>query len=467
MKVLPSVTPTAEQLKVIVDDSGFAVIRGAAGSGKTTTAILRLKFLIRKWINHNKRMSIEAPIHVLVLTYNRPLRGYISELVDEQIKDIREIKLEVKTFAKWAFDKLRRPPILDDAIRRSFLTPLFSRFKQEDKFLYDELEYALGRFMPEDLSNYLDCERTGRGSSPKWDKSLRHQFMEEVITPYSAWKRRNKVFDFNDLAVQLVKTSVPPKYQVILVDEAQDFSANECRAVLNHTDTSHSITFILDGAQRIYPKGFIWKEIGVKIRPNQIRTLQHNYRNTKQIASFVKPILEGVDIGGEDGAIPNLDSCDNDGPLPILLQGAYQHQVNWVLKHYLPKVDLRQESIAFLKPLGGKWFDTLKSSLNKAKFPFEEITKESEWPTGDVNIALSTMHSSKGLEFDHVIILGLNQQVTPHGDESGDVSFESVRRLFAMACARARKGLVVGYKPSEASSLIRLLTKGTYKETTV
>lgn len=43
MKTLPPVTPTPEQLAIISNPiAGGQLIRGAAGSGKTTTALLML-----------------------------------------------------------------------------------------------------------------------------------------------------------------------------------------------------------------------------------------------------------------------------------------------------------------------------------------------------------------------------------------------------------------------------------------
>ena len=46
VKTLPPIKPTAEQLPLISDNNlGIEVIRGAAGSGKTSTAILRLRSL--------------------------------------------------------------------------------------------------------------------------------------------------------------------------------------------------------------------------------------------------------------------------------------------------------------------------------------------------------------------------------------------------------------------------------------
>lgn len=85
------------------------------------------------------------------------------------------------------------------------------------------------------------------------------------------------------------------------------------------------------------------------------------------------------------------------------------------------------------------------------------------WPTGPEQIALSTIHSAKGLEFDHVLLPGLNQEVTPHGDEPGDASEQHFRRLVAMAIGRARKTVTMGFKPGEESSLISLLDADTYE----
>ena len=78
-------------------------------------------------------------------------------------------------------------------------------------------------------------------------------------------------------------------------------------------------------------------------------------------------------------------------------------------------------------------------------------------------MALSTIHSAKGLEFDHVLVPGLNSEVTPHGEGDDDGTLESLRRLLAMGVGRARETVSIGYKPGEASTLIALLDPSTYK----
>jgi superfamily I DNA/RNA helicase len=66
------------------------------------------------------------------------------------------------------------------------------------------------------------------------------------------------------------------------------------------------------------------------------------------------------------------------------------------------------------------------------------------------------------LEFDHVILVGLNAEVTIHGQEDDDDSLLTLRRLLAMGIGRARESVILGYKPSEASRLVDYLDPKTY-----
>lgn len=167
---------------------------------------------------------------------------------------------------------------------------------------------------------------------------------------------------------------------------------------------------------------------------------------------------------GEDGTLPDFNSCVRNGSTPLVIKGRYSEQVDYVLNHIESNIDLSKESVAFLHPLGYKWFDCLRQELRRHSIGFVEITREDEWPIGPENVALSTMHSAKGLEFDHVFILGLNDEVTPHEEETGDTTFENLRRLLAMAITRAKESVILGYKPEEASALISLLDPTTFCE---
>jgi superfamily I DNA/RNA helicase len=462
MRVLRSVEPTPEQLQVIMDPNpGFWLIRGAAGSGKTTTALLRLRFLARFWRERRVDLEIDDPVRILVLTFNRTLRGYVKELAEAQVLAGPDLELTVSTFGHWAMD-LIGDPVLETNRRESKIRELGRGLGLDNRFLLDEVDYVLGRLMPADLNAYLGLRRDGRGQAPQMQRPMRERLLADVIEPYRAWKQEHGHVDWNDLAVFLAENKLCPPYDVVIVDEAQDFGANVIRAVVNHVsddEREHSTTFIRDTVQRIYPRAFTWAEVGLQIPQAQNVHLTRNHRNTKQIAAFARPLVEGVEQA-EDGALPDFQGATRDGPLPIVLCGLYSEQTAWVIEWLRNIPD--DEAVAFLHPLG--WFRYLRPALDAAGIDYVTITQRSEWPDGDENVALSTMHSAKGLEFDHVVVLGLNADVVPHGEEEGDAQLENHRRLLAMALGRARQSVVVGYKPEEAARLVDYFQDGTYEE---
>lgn len=465
MRILESVSPTPEQLRILTDSgSGFRLIRGAAGSGKTTTALLRLKQLCRSRLSRRERLGVVDPVRVLVLTYNTTLQGYISELARRQVAGNPGLVLDVRTFSKWAVGMVGPVNILD---HRQIDLLLHTSVRQvvgpggPVEYFVQEVEYVLSMFDPEDLSSYLTLKREGRGSTPRVERPLRQRLLDEVIAPYQKVKADRGAMDWNDLALA-AKDASGPEYNVVIIDEAQDFSANQIRAVLAHLAEDASVTFVIDAVQRIYPRFFRWNEVGIAIRPNQIYRLTRNHRNTRQIAAFARPLVEGLPPE-DDGSLPDFSSCEDDGPMPVVVLGKYNEQIKFMLDRLIETIDLTSESVAVLQPSGGGWFNYARRALQDRGIPFCELTRQSEWPTSSENVAISTIHSAKGLEFDHVLLPGLNQELTPHGPEDGDGSLEGWRRLFAMGVGRARRSVMVGTKPGEQSTLIGMLSADTYE----
>lgn len=463
MRALINVQPSPEQLALFsYTKPGAVLIRGAAGSGKTTTALLKLRTLIGFYLSRRGRSGDTEPIRVLVLTYNTTLKGYIEELTNQQVAPSAQIEIEIQTFAKWAKDNFSKLTLVPPEEKRAKLFDLCQDFTLPFDFLEEEIEYVVSKFLPEDIDAYLSVKRDGRGSTPRVEKATRELLINNVIKPYYQWKQDSKYVDWNDLAVLLIKKKYF-NYDIVVTDETQDFSANQIRAIMNQLAKDHSVTFVLDTAQRIYARGFTWQEAGVTIRSDQSHRLSKNYRNTVETAQLAYSILKDLPID-DDATIPDFSSSTRHGPLPLVLSGKFSKQLEYVLNKVIPKIDLKNESVAFLHPKGYGWFDGIRVGLTKAKLDYVEITRSPEWPQGPENIALSTIHSAKGLEFDHVIILGLNSEVTPHGEEDEDDKLCMLRRLLAMGVGRARMTVTLGYKATDKSALFNYIDPKTYQE---
>lgn len=469
MRSLSSVTLTAEQIKLLVDPQpGIRIIMGAAGSGKTTLAIGMLHMALGYLLGDKKRTGRTEPIRAVVFTFNRTLSAYIKNLTEETIAKVKakpsDINLEITTLANYAYRNFRESSeaILDKASQNVMIKNLSANIDLDPEFLINEVEYLLGRFLPENLTNYLDFERTGRGTSPRVDRKLREVLLETVIKPYTRLKNEQSKLDWNDLFLRMAHYKFQP-IDIIIVDESQDFSANELRAILNQSASVGYTTFVLDTAQRIYARGFTWKEIGLDIRPEQTHRLQKNYRNTLEIATFASQLIDAKKLD-ENGTLPLFSSSEMGGRLPIIFEGTFTDQVNEALDFIREHVDLSNETVAFLHAKGGGWFKSLKQALNAVNLEYIEITRTNEWPDGDQQIALSTINSVKGLEFDHIFLLGLSNECFNYDDSDGDNDeYLRVCRLVSMAITRARKSVMLGYKESSKPSFLSLFESNTYE----
>lgn len=105
----------------------------------------------------------------------------------------------------------------------------------------------------------------------------------------------------------------------------------------------------------------------------------------------------------------------------------------------------------------------------------EEVKKNADKTAGsslatsaDKGVVLTTMHSSKGLEFDNVYIVGVNEGIVPYqlGDDS-KLDIEEERRLLYVAITRAKRFLFIssplkrfGKKIGQSQFLKELQEKG-------
>ena len=94
--------------------------------------------------------------------------------------------------------------------------------------------------------------------------------------------------------------------------------------------------------------------------------------------------------------------------------------------------------------------EELRRAIASARARRDELRRD------DASLVLATAHGTKGLEFDHVAVVGLDENVFPSRRTLEDAddpvrAMEEERRLAYVAWTRARKSLLLVYDPQAPS----------------
>jgi len=91
--------------------------------------------------------------------------------------------------------------------------------------------------------------------------------------------------------------------------------------------------------------------------------------------------------------------------------------------------------------------DNLEPTLSKWINRITLVTRDENQEDDSGKVNLMTIHASKGLEFDHVFLAGVEEDIMPHARAvaESEANVEEERRLFYVAITRARKSLFITY----------------------
>jgi len=460
--------PSPEQLPILLTDTfTTSIIRGAAGSGKTASAAFRVRKAVAGLSAQHTIDADDRPVRALVLTFNRTLCGYINEFLSRDTQRTgRTIDVTVSTFAGWVQADCDYRDVIDDKQRSQKIKDLWARARGTSRlaslFVINEVTYILGRYDRGQLQQYIGASREGRGN-PSLQASQRHLILNGVLKPYLEYLEIHSLLDWSDIPALMIANHDLEPYDIIVVDEVQDFSVQQLRTIAVKLRDCRSLTMVIDSGQKIYPHVIYWDETGLDLSAAVEHRLSINFRNTTQVAQFVQPLLNGMRMDA-DGTLPDYQNCKNleIGRTPELYIGRFSEQVAYTISQILSRIDLATESVGILT----LWGDTkgqIQRTLTEAGIAHVPLTKERTWPTGPQNVAHSTLHSAKGLEFDHVFILGFDSEfLDPYETDPDDSDYSRQRRLLAMALMRARKSVVIGYRDNYRSGILDLLDPNTY-----
>jgi DNA helicase-2/ATP-dependent DNA helicase PcrA len=417
-----------EQFDLITrPDSGFVVIRGAAGSGKTTVALHRIAYLAYE------DPEIDSG-RTLFVVFSPALRNYVGHVLPA----LGVKRVQVRTFSEWAREQRRRLyPDLPDRRRDDTPAPV-RRLKLHPSLLVAlarQVERVAGPATPtqaiDDWASVLTrralLDEVFRDTAPG---AFRERELEEVV---GYCRRRNEELaswlggdrevpgelDEEDdaLLLRAWQLRVGPitgghkrrlAYRHVAIDEVQDFSPTEVRVLIDCLNERRSLTLAGDTQQHVMQDaGFTsWSEFftHLKIDGAEVNTLQVSYRTSQEIAEFAAALLGKL----REDDVPL--TATRSGPPVEFFQHTDHGACIAALAAALTELSREEPlaSVAVLTPsptLSELYF----SGLERSELPRLHLVHDQDFRFAP-GIEVTEIEQVKGLEFDYVILVGLSEE---------------------------------------------------------
>jgi len=426
--------------------SGFVVIRGTAGSGKTTVALHRIAWLAYR----DPVFDSQATLFVV---FSPALKDYVAHVLPA----LGVANVQVRDFRSWAatlrrkhFPKLPRTVREDTpaAIVRLKLHPaamlaLERQVEQvrgpatRDQAVDDWISALTQKDLLREVIQQTDPTAFSAAEIDQMVAWSRDR-AEEVIAWMDGDREVDAALDVEDdpLLLRAWQLRVGPlrrkksnnlRFRHIAVDEVQDFSPLEVRVLMDCLDKQQSITLAGDTQQHVMQDaGFtswshFFRHLGLE--GTEVSTLRVAYRSSRPIVEFALHVLGDL---REDEDPPLVT---RDGP-PVELFRFTDHGAAVAFLADALKSLQEDEPLASIALLTA---DASVSGLYYAGLSQGEVPRlrrvQGQNFTFAPGVEITEIHQVKGLEFDYCILVEASAAHYP--DQP------SARRLLHVGATRA------------------------------
>ncbi len=432
-KRLPEITGLIdpEQFDLITRASeGFLVIRGTAGSGKTTVALHRVAYLAYD------DASIDGD-GTLVIVFSTALRNYVAHVLPSLGLD----RVRILTYREWALDLRRRHfPRLPGRHRED--TPALVLRMKLHPFLATALAEQVARVEGpatreqafDDWASLLTqrsllesvSQRVSPGvfSARDLDRFVDYnrRRVDELVAALGGDQHVPFEIDAEDDALLLRAWQLrvgplrgrgkrPLRLRHAVIDEVQDFSPLEVQVLLGCMERGSGITMAGDTQQHVMQNsGFTsWQEFfeHLGVEGTEVATLQISYRSSQEIVHFADSVLG--DLREEEQAPISTRSGPPVELFRLTDHGACVAFLADVLRDLAQNEPLA--SIALLTP-SPEISDAYYAGLAQSNLPRLRRVSDQEF-TFSAGIEVTEVAQVKGLEFDYVILVDVDAESYP------------------------------------------------------
>lgn len=440
------------QRKVVTRSfNGPARVTGGAGTGKTVVAMHRAKWLASQ---------TEPGERILFTTFTRNLADDIQYNLRKICSSEEMRKIEVVNLDRWVHQFLRESEYDYRIVYGAELAELWSEALSLSgepldfpiEFYQDEWSKVILAHEVLTLPEYARATRRGRGVQLHRKNRMSVWNVVEEFRNLCAQKRvRDVEMAMYECRKLIEKRYNEPLYSSIIVDEGQDFGPSAyrlLRAMAGH-ERPNDLFIVGDAHQRIYRNRAVLSHCGVNIR-GRSSYLRINYRTTEEIRRWAFGLLKGIsfddlDDGYDDG---HIHRSLTHGPRPVVKSFA---SVDGEFDHILKEIQSLQEQGTSLEDVcivarTNRLLDDYIRRFLQNDIRTYEIKRSTADDRSQEGVRLATMHRVKGLEFEHVFVVAVNDQHVPHplaiaveDQVSLDEAITAERSLLYVALTRARQ----------------------------
>lgn len=439
-KMTKQFIPSPSQQRAICHKDGPLLVLAGPGSGKTAVMIHRLQHLIEA---HQV-----PPEQILAISFTKASAKELAERFHKLTQNAYP-QLVIRTFHSLFYAILRHTygDFLPRPVQaQTILQALIGN--------YPDMPWA--KVPAKELARLLSEIKNGiyhEEIDPLGDKEQ----LAFLYTAYEKELRQTGQMDLDDLLLRTkelfvtapaVRALWQQQFSYILIDEFQDISPLQFEIISMLAAPQNHLFAVGDDDQAIYrfrgaDAGFML-DFERHFPGADIQLLETNFRCPDTVVEASMRLIAHNKIRYQKQFV----SVKKDG-LPICVKklSSPKEEAAFVAAKAKNRLQKEHDGTAFavlarnrrqLKPLCEAFAD--------ARIPYNV-------PGG---ICLTTMHGAKGLEFDEVYILDVNEGFTPYARGGIVINAEEERRLFYVAVTRAKKSLSLlvleneqeGYRPS-------------------
>lgn len=464
------------QKKVIKNNSKNLLVIAGAGSGKTLTLVYKIKHLLENNIKSSE---------ILCITFTKEATHSLKQKLLKENIDIK-----VKTFHSLGYEIIKKTKniqivkenTLDNIIMKNLknyhnLNSLIgANFIEIGKGKVNKLQDEIIKnsnyiiYLKDIIKTFINLFKSNNYNIESFEKffqknkkenfitkQIRHnkflKLVKQIYLTYEDYIEYKKQIDFHDMineATKIVNNEGIYPYKYIIIDEYQDTSLNKCeliKAIQNKTN-AHLIA-VGDDWQSIYR--FTGSNLDIftnftKYFPKaKIIKLNRTYRNSKELLKITRKFIN------KNPYQIDKKISSNKTNIPIYIY-YYQNNLKEVWKRIINEI--KEETLV----LG-------RNNKDINQIPY--LNKYMKY---------MTIHKSKGLEADKVIIINLQNTITSIPNKTKESEYlkyvippidnypyAEERRLFYVALTRTKSSVILLTDKLNPSIFINELLKDSSK----